>query len=531
MPYWTTHLLLGLGSIIIAFLAFALIPGLHTLDMRLASWLQRNAAHRLHSDIVVIDVPGVGRIPEFRSTLAALLQHLAADPQEAPRSIALDIWFDGEIRDSEQELVDAITMLQSHRHPVSIHGVVSVMGLGAQLKEDDAREHALRLYERMDSVGHNYFAHGPGWVFYDPMLPTGRIATAVHLAGRADFSDLDPSRPIQVHIGPSLERSQPAQILSFDPDCTSAFRRYKGACIHPPPNLRSKILIIGRLAEDRPLGADSLSGPEIVAWALNDLIDARAGTRRLTTSATLHLGLVLAMPLSALALFAALLRFLRGWRLRPWRIAALAGMLTLIIPMLLILTARSLGQDYSQVLLPLSLTVVLLGLAAHYRTSANYRAELLGRVRSIHAHVAYDVFISYRSSHAEWVQAELMPSLKALRRADGMPLTVFLDNEKLHSDSYVRQLELAVYESKIFVPVLTPDYFDPDKPYCRWEMTNAFNRMPHAAVRMIPLLHGGYRHQQHGDSQFPALSALHGYRTDDVEWRDKFVRDLLSAAG
>ena len=523
LPAWHIHALTGFIGALALLMAFALLPDLHEADLRLVSWLRVGEAPTLHSSVLLVDiperqdVPQDERIPEFRKRLGSLLMLFAGNAENLPARVALDIWFDSKIG-GHGEVIKGIVALQKVRVPV--HGALNLL---------EARDnHQLSLYERMDSVGHNQFVAGPTDPFYHPCLAEGKIALALHLANQAQICDAESPAPRYVHLGLPLESGSRAELLGFDPTCGQLFRRYGGDCLTESPTLRGAIVIIGKLTDDRS-PYPKRSGPEMLAWAVNDLIGTPDNARTVLASPVVHLALALTMPLMALGLFGALLRFVRSWRLHPWHIAALAGMLTLTLPIALVLVMRAAGRDYSQVLLPTLLTLLVLTLTAHYRASAVFAEERRRKHQRIHEHAAYDVFVSYRRTHAPWVAQKLLPILQTIQRADGETLSVFWDNRELHSGNYNRQLEISIHESRIFLPLLTPDYFDPEKKYCFWEMSTAWDRVPSGALSIIPFLHQGYNPAIHGHRDFPTLNtAMHGFNTDDAEFDAKLRREILA---
>lgn len=538
LPIWCVHALAGVAGLILLTLAFAFLPPLHEFDMQLAGWLRFGDAPQLDGKIVLIDVPKNSTlspdqiIPDFRRRLGELLIELAANRKNLPKQIALDLWFDAEFGAFEK-IIEGLGALhpprESEKAAVLVHGALNVRDESGKLAKDDTKRHLMSLYERMDDVGHSLFHEGAAGPFYDSCLPTGRVAMPLNVGGKVPVCESgSPPTPRLVRLGAPLEQGNREQLLGFDPSCPHKFRRYGGDCLAAVPGLSGKLLIIGQLSDDRSPYA-ARSGPEIVAWAVNDLIAPEASSRAVLAKPGLHLALAFLMPVLALGLFVALLRFVRQWRLSPWRIALLAAVLALLVPLLLVLAMREAGHDYSQVLLPVLLTLLTLILAAHYRAGVAYEEERRRQGHQLHEHVAYDVFISYRRTHADWVEQNLLPILDTLRGIDGKPLRVFWDNKNLHQGNYNRQLEWAIHESRIFMPLLTPDYFDAEKKYCYWEMNTAWDRVPTGGLRIIPLLHQGYNASHHGHRDFPTLNtAMHGFSTEDPKLAEKLSGDILS---
>lgn len=551
LPPWWRHAAIFLMGVWLVFAAFQQNDLLHEFDMGLTVRLQDNAQRRLHRDIVVADVSLPVKAntkpssePEalgpFRVRLGKCLKKLAEDRDNLPRAVVLDFAFDGGVeKDGVTEVREGLQALKAGKAKVRIFGAFEVLRDG-QFKDDEFAGQHRGIYELVDTWGHTYFevSKGSGAVFYTPVLPeTGRTALSFMVKAYCNAPDdlylyLSKANSEErfLHMGTPLEGAPGDQLLRLQADGSLVSEQ---ACTKP--DLRGRVLILGRLAEDRPLATQkegflledvrARSGPELVAWALSDLLGESGEARRVAAYLPLHAGLAVVMPLAAFALFGALLRYLGLWRLRPARVALLAGLLSLGVPGLLVLILRVAGLDYGQVLLPICLTALALGVAIHYRTGQARRIMIREKeAQGAHKHVAYDIFISYRRIHTAYVQQTLIPLLRELRRSNGTPFSIFWDNEDLHAGDFLEELERAVYDTRIFLPLLTPTYLA--SRYCRWELRHACNRLARGGIHILPLMHGGFDHVRDGHPDFPALGALHGYGTTDPDLPQKLTRDL-----
>jgi hypothetical protein len=442
------------------------------------------------------------------------------------------MWFASDQPDARELLagLDALTEMR-----VSVVGAVNLWRENREgFDRDYERRHLMAPYQRMDFMGHNAIRYSDdlaAWPFYTP-CPSGGfpLAMAVILAERDAMCPDAADR--RIPLGAPLFQGQPEALLAWDESCGAApWRRPQGDCLPASPDTRGKIMIVGSFADDQSPYAGR-PGPEIVAWAVSDLLQTSGAEnpfRQLLNRDDLHLGLALAASAVAFLVFVALLRFIRRWRLTPWRIALIAGAAGLLVPGGMFAVARLMGHDFTQVLFPIAAMIWTLGLAAYIQSGRAREIEDLREAARHHDYTAYDVFISYRHAHSNWVHNELLPILEAIPRHDGQPLRVFLDRDgiRLGAD-FTARLATVIDESRIFLAVLSPDYFDRDKPYCRWELQNALQREPLGMMAVIPLWHDAF-----GPSQipkdFPQLKYKMGLQSNDPRLPDALAREIRDA--
>lgn len=539
VPAWARHALLGMVS-------FVLLLGLfqwdvmHEFDAWVGTQLQAGEVP-FSSKIVLVDVPMPGpkgtRIPEFRGRVGALLQALADKPDNLPRVVGLDIWFSAETPDHEAVLA-GMAALQAQKVPVI--GAVNIYKENRDgFDSDYDKRHLMVLYSRMDGVGHNALNYPRGsdtWAFYVP-CPDGKwpMAMAVLMAEHQPLCDRAHGEERRVPLGAHLLQGQPQQVLRFDQSCGPGWRQYGGACLTKAPALRDRTILVGSFDDD-PSPYAGRPGPEIVAWATSDLMGAGGGmpgARGLLNLAPLHLFLALLTATVALLLFFGLLRIVRRWRLETWRIALLAAGVALLLPLGLIGLARLLGHDFGQILLPVLTMLLALGLAAHYQLQAALVAERARQALPDMAFVAYDVFVSYRHSHRAWAEGTLKPMLESIRRVDGSALSLFFDSEGIHSgDNWATRLGRVIHESRVFLALLTPDYFEPNsqgRTVCMWEMEQALQRQAENAITILPVYHADYEPERHTPAALPHLRSIQGLFSTTPEWEARFRARVLHA--
>ena len=403
---------------------------------------------------------------------------------------------------------------------------------------DYDKRHLMVLYGRMDGVGHNALNNprrSNTWAFYVP-CPDGRwpMAMAVLLAERQVMCEHPPSAERRVRLGGPLLQSRTQQVLGFAQTCPLGWRQYGGECLTALPPLRNRIVLVGSFADD-PSPYAGRPGPEIVAWATSDLLGTGgiAGTRDLVNNALLHLVLALLTTAVALLLFFGLLRFIRRWRLSAWRIALVAAAVALLLPLGCISLARLLGHDFSQVLLPVLTMLMALALATHYQRQTMLATERARKELPDMEFAAYDVFVSYRHSHREWVESMLKPMLESIRRVDGRALSLFFDSEGIHSgDNWAARLGRVIHESRIFLALLTPDYFEPNsegRSVCEWEMNQALQRHAESAITILLVYHAGYDPNRNTPVKLPQLRFIQGPFSTASEWVRKTRERILDA--
>lgn len=516
-------------------LGFVLLLGLfqwdlmHEFDSSLATRLQSGEV-AFSKEIVLVDVPKGSGIPEFRARLGSMLQGMAAQPGNLPRAVGLDMWFDAETPGHEP-LLTGIAALQAQRVPVI--GAVNIRKENSDdLDNTYDKRHIMALYGRMDGVGHNAISHPRGsdsWAFYVP-CPGGvwPMAMAIHLAEQQGMCVRTNASERRIPLGAHLLQSKQQQVLGFDQICPYGWRQYGGQCLSALPELRNRIVIVGRFADDISPYAGR-PGPEIIAWAVNDLLGSSG--RGLLNSPSLHLLLALGTAGIGLLVFIGLLRFIRRWRLTAWRIAAVAGSVALLLPVGLIGLARLLGQDFSQILLPVLTLFLTLTLATHYQRMAMLAAERARQALPDMEFAAYDVFVSYRHSHRDCVEGTIKPMLESIRRVDGSPLNVFFDSQGIHSgDNWASRLGRVIHESRIFLAVLTPDYFGPNASgakVCEWEMEQALQRRAQNTMTIIPVFHAGYDPEKNTPATLPHLGPIQGSFSSDPELLKKISGQIL----
>lgn len=516
----------GLGLLLILFTWD--LP--HELDFCMA---RQSEEIPFHKTILVVDVPSAAGVAQFRQELGAFLAHVA-ELKDVPIAVGLDIWFSSELPD-DGALGRAIEKLQ--RRNVRLVGALNIRAENRDgVDAAYPRRHLMSIYDMLDAVGHNWFRYPEDqrlWPFYHPCNPEKiHISAMPVVLSKNSLCESGHAIERRVPLGPPLASTYPRQILQFDVACPEVWRMLNGQCLEEPPSLREMILIVGRFADD-PSPYKGRSGPEIVAWATSDLLysGSGVGARPIADQPWTHLGLALGTALAGLLAFVGLLRYRPSWRITPWRIALAAGILAILFLAAGVQFARLLGQEFSQFTFPiLTLILTLVLCLVYYQRRERRPLDVTDR-----EFLAYDVFLSYRHKHSEWVHRSFAPILNELHGPDGRPVRVFLDVERLRAGrDWANDLAQHIHESRILLAVLTPDYFTPNdsgETICRWEMAQALQREASGGFLILPLFHEGYDPVQDTPSDLPHLRAKHGYASDDPNLRAKLkrvIQDLLS---
>jgi hypothetical protein len=549
--YWWVHALITL-ILLFALPLLLLIEDLHWVDMQLGTRFQSGPS-QLDRRIVVIDIEqDLQNIPQFRESVGKTL-HQIAESDKLPNAIGLDIWFSPDTKDANA-IIKGIQDIEK-RH-------ASTLLAGTMMTHDPTQNAALpftrlpdfnhmEVYQHL-RLGHTQARHPLGiedvWPFYQPCQSkeVPFLALALILAkgqeqSAADWCNQNADQrrePRLIPLGPKLLEEPNGQVFRVsldDTQCKSRWHQYKAdrngtqelICLSQLPDLGAKTLIIGNFKNDTSAYYPGRPGPEIVAWAVSDLMEA--GTiRQPVTSWVAHGVVALFTGLIAFIAYNVLLQRYPRLRQRLLSAAVLSGLIAWLIPIAVWAFARMLGYEYSQIFLPFLITVAFLAPAWHYYGQL-YSSTHTKRAVEVNQ---YDVFISYRSTHLAWVQHELIPLLQDLKHESGKPITYFLDADGAirNGRSWVTELANAIEKSTIFLAVLTPDYF-PGKAngseVCRWEMEQALDADVKDQKDVTLLFHKGYTHEEYAHEGLPHLKIKNGTFTHAYDWKIAF-RQILT---
>lgn len=532
IPDWLRSVLLWLVGFALLLMLFEW-ERMHHLDARLAYWMQSNNVP-FSENVMLLDVPLTLRSPDnpddqcpdknFRGQVGSMLKLLAG--KETPGVVALDIAFSSACGSDEGGVAEGVKALTDKG--VAVFGVYGMDSLDDKPDSRSLRGHVKAIYDNLNATGHTWFGQakevGGLWPAYPPclwaqsqgatssaqrqeslLMGLPLLATGLNHVCVKPAPGEDPER-WRVPVVGKLAQVVPSQVLHFEPNkalCVGQWRNASGECLTVNSEWKGKLVVVGNLEHDRPYAREAgpykdISGPEIVAWAISDLKlrgeDGRA--HALINMPGLHLGLSLVTALLAFVMFSVLQRVVPRLKLSPFRLALFSALLGLLLPLVLIGMARLFRYDYSQVLLPVLTTALTLALAARHQMRVLAEVAIKRQTLINPDAAAYDIFLSYRHSHASWVMGTLRPMLAELRHLDGRALTVFIDDRDIHaSQNWASRLGQVIHHSRIFLAVLTPDYFEPNArgvSVCTWEMEQALQRHAESAMSILPVFHAGY---------------------------------------
>jgi hypothetical protein len=135
----------------------------------------------------------------------------------------------------------------------------------------------------------------------------------------------------------------------------------------------------------------------------------------------------------------------------------------------------------------------------------------------------YDVFISYRRTESkEWVRSSLFEQLQLCTTRDGARPEIFFDMSEIQpGQQYLTVLADGILNSRRFVPVYTPDYFDSE--FCNWEISRAFELDPMGRRQLIiPLL---LKDEAESKIAF-SYRGIQFLRVSDADWFERLCRNL-----
>ncbi|GLY75745.1 toll/interleukin-1 receptor domain-containing protein [Actinoallomurus iriomotensis] len=122
----------------------------------------------------------------------------------------------------------------------------------------------------------------------------------------------------------------------------------------------------------------------------------------------------------------------------------------------------------------------------------------------------WDVFLSYAREESLTAN-RLYDKLLGCSTADGRRPVVFLDTSRdgiAPGDKWTSSLAEALQESRCFIPLYSPLYFEDSKPICKWELDEAFDLSMTSGLKIIPVLLD------------PACKDLVPHKLNRVQWQD-----------
>jgi hypothetical protein len=472
--------------------AFAALTGVwHRLDYAVYRRWYLPKHVPFSADIMVVDLPRFRESADhadpsdFRLRLADLLGNLAARKPH-PDAVALDVVFsnDGRGLPALTAAVDSLTT-----NEVAVYAVVDPKepsGGGALLPWKTIWEdQAAGLYqEHLSGYGHTQI-NSPymGVLSYDTQLalelPDGSrmslLALPLKVVADRNRTALPAARSLVLPLADSAELAAHTYRFEHAAGATSGGRLARGSDTTSPA-LGGAIVVVGSFAADAP-GAVSVAGPMVVASAISAQLTGGGALQPIDHPGLLLLQILVFGALTAAA-FALLFEYLKRLQTHPVLTAVLSAIIALAGLAGTAAAGRLLGFAT-----PVGLPLFAIGLAALLAWHFALKFLVTGLAEGSGK---YDVFISYSRQQGDWVVANVLEPLKAMRKSDGSPLAIYFDKESISiGEAFTTKYMWAIVDSTFFLPVFSPEYYG--KMHCSNEMDLAYKRAMDKRVALLPV--------------------------------------------
>ena len=507
LPGWIPKTAMLVGIYIATMLVLTVwMPVWHDLDVTFFQWLTASHLPSLSSEISLVDVRDwdAADIPANRRTIASFLSRVTKT-KEHPKAIILDVSFgpcqtkpcDNSWTSARAALIGSLQAAAATGIAVYATEEVVVDADDSVVSSSGARD--ATIYEHLAGAGHTGFTIVPGsrFLFYRVCYsPSGGLDHDVWsmvsrvLPGFDATSGCDAEhRP--VIVGAQLPHAAPA-IYSI----TSRTPFPDGA------NFDGKYVIVGALQLDHPQYSDR-SGPELVAWALNDALLRQASMISLQTYTEARpqngmlLLLVPAFAVVTVLVFTACYFLARRLKLRGLRpFLPMISSLCALCGGLALLAAFEYWMLLSHEIQPqvtlISIGIVLVAILCGVRGGQIEFEDRSAIDAAPQEKYDYDVFISYAHDEGAWVYEHVYVPLRDARLPDGRKLSIFFDTSTIRSGTaWQDAISLSIDASRFIVPVYSEIYFQ--KPYCRFEIKRAQRKWIGAGEQsrcVLPIMRG-----------------------------------------
>jgi len=424
------------------------------------------------------------RIVDFLGTVAG-----RAEGGERADAVVLDFYF----RNQDSERATLATEIERLIElNVRVYAVFNTRALETISIEDRENDHARELYRLFDGGKlHTQITNAYGVLIYRSELVYSRedgTETIIEALPKRVARDLDDdiayveNQGYVLPVGEDKASDSNTYVYSFRDDGTSGgrFTHYTTGA-DATIDLDDKILLVGSLAEDQPMGLP-IAGPKVVAWALDDQMAFNRNARQPLDSPGVILAEIIVFALLVVLLFALLFKYVKALQTRPVLLALfsfLGGAVALF--------GVALGLLTQNIVTPVGLPLGAMLIAAVLSWLFAYRYLVTGAPEGSGK---YDVFISYSRADGDWVVKELYEPLQQLRKADGSELSIFFDRDAIAGgEAFTPKYMWAIVDAKHFIPVFSHNYYGP-KSHGRNEMDLAYKRAVEKKLNVLPITHG-----------------------------------------
>lgn len=524
LPPWLrpTAVLAGAYVVLMGATVFFLGPAWHAWDWAVFQYVSNLHAPAFSSEIAVIDLHDYDeRSPgRDRQTIARILDGL--DAKHPPKAVLLDLFFEATCGPSDRQCrPDAATAaltksldnaaargitVYATENPIGAQGagVIDARFLNALDREN--------VYDHL-AAGHTILqlAASDG-LFYQRCYPLPQYDAAGNATGVLDLWAL-PYRAAKYpppRARPQCERSGAAHTMeAVRLGAEGEFHQsvIEVTAQQPVPrsaDLAGKFVIVATLDHDLgPLHTDTggRSNPELLAWALSDLLDRGeddAGYMQPIPVNDMLAWFVVGFTGITVVAFIAAFQGLRRLRLRalrpflPWIAAGGAVFFALAL-----FGAFEGWMLFTKQIQPQVSLVALSVLWAGGLCGERGREMLFEQLYTVDASaedraMQYDVFISYAHDEVAWVYENLFVPLRDARTPDGKKLEIFFDTASIRvGSSWQEKIADAIDGSRFVVPVYSETYFK--RPYCKAEIRRAhlkWTTAPEGTRWVRPIMRG-----------------------------------------
>jgi TIR domain/CHASE2 domain len=513
------------------------VPVWHEWDWNFFQWVSSMHRPTLSPAIALVDIRSwdPDDIAVDRRTVAAFLDRLV-DSTQRPKAVILDIDFGpcqtkpcgAPLESARAALVQSLE--HAARAGISVYAAEGMV-IDQSGGSDDASgidPHDPLIYAVLSGVAHTHFVPVPGSsgllyrVCYSiPVTEQsgnpirGQSEQAVWSMAWRVLPDFDTTQPCDTEHLPVRFGALVAPLGQTGDAIMSAPAGYfiTSERVFPSgANFDNRYLIIGTVRCDRPLETAPCghpqdlgrSGPEIVAWALSDVLEgegprnpvqARYEARPQNGMLLLFLPAFAALIVLAFTAWYFLLRRLQLRGLRrflPWMAAVLG--LGLGFAVFAGFEAWMLwgGMIQPQVTLISLSMVVAAALCAVRGNQIEWELRNVIDVTATQEKYDYDVFISYAHDELAWVLEHVYDSFRSARLPGDKKLSIFFDTSTIRvGTAWQDKISLAIDASKFIVPVYSDTYFQ--RPYCRFEIRRAHRKWINEGEQsrcVLPIMRG-----------------------------------------
>ena len=520
-----TAVLLGAYVALLGVATFLLGPVWHEWDWSVFQYLSNVRAPAFASNVSVVDLADYDeRAPSRdRQTIAQFIDGLRTRGQR-PAAVMLDLYFESVCASPDPQrcrpdaataaLTKSLDAAAAAASRISVYATENPIGTQGAGTIDAAFLNALdrdNVYDHL-AAGHTILqlAASDG-VFYERCYRIPQTDSKGNVTGTQDLWAL-PYRVVKDVAGerraacdePRATQTMEAVRLGPQQDFAKSVQRVTLRQPFPAgADFNGKYVIVATLEKDLgPLhtGAAPRSNPELLAWALSDLLERKnsdSGYLQPLPANEMLLLLVAGFAAITLVAFIALFQGLRRLPLRavrpylPWIAAGAAAAFAIAL-----FGAFEAWMFFAKQIQPQVSLVALAVLCAGGVCGERGREILLEQSRAIDAPPEesndYDVFISYAHEEFSWVYENVFVPLKGATTADGRKLEIFFDTSSIRVGSaWQDKISLAIDGSRFIVPVYSQTYFT--RPYCRFEIKRAHRKWIEADENsrcVLPIMRG-----------------------------------------